>query len=251
MRKNIGVFVIFLILINIFSFNCFAYENILDEANIFSTSLKQEIDSRIYEIESEHGFDIVVVVKNQMFNNNTSEYAEYYANQLYDSNGYGFGIDKIGALMYINMHQNHRDLVIVLNQPESEIYINNRQKENILDDISESLRDGNYDDALIYFVDEIEESLGNPSVLNDFIDSIGFESFVLAVIVCVVYMGILLFRHRPVKVAKNAKIYADNTTFELEEKEDTFLHTRTTSRRKSSGGGSSGGSSRSSGSRKF
>lgn len=70
---------------------------VVDFANTFTDSEKDELFEKIKEIRSKHKFDVVILTTKTMNGKN----AEAYSDDFFDFNGYGYGKDRDGLIMML------------------------------------------------------------------------------------------------------------------------------------------------------
>lgn len=75
------------------------YERVSDAAELMSESERTALTNKINEIRTRQSFDIAVVTINTASDMTAEEYADTY----YDSSAFGYGSDRSGVLLLINM----------------------------------------------------------------------------------------------------------------------------------------------------
>ncbi len=132
-----------------------AEEDIIDNANLFSTVDIQEMTVVIGRIESEHQVDMVVLTTRDT----PDDYSESmwrirdYADDFYDQGGYGMGEDNSGMLILLDM--NNRVMWLSTGGVMIE-YINDDREEDILDRAYVYLSSGDYAEAVITALKRVE-----------------------------------------------------------------------------------------------
>lgn len=231
---------------------------VVDDANLFTESEKAELTSKIKELVSEFDTDLVIYTTNSSygFEHNT------LAADFYQFNGYGIGDDYNGSVLMICMQSDDRGWYTAACGSCRSYYDSNNI--NAIDDgIYPEMSNGNYYQAMLTYIDEIDELyttgyVGEPSVTaNDDGCSISFSIIVSAIagiIVGVIVVLIMRSSMKKVKIATEAGSYIVNGSTRLHNSRDYYLHTSVSRVKRSDnnhGGSSHSGSFSSSGGRSF
>ncbi len=74
---------------------------LVDDADILNSSDEEKLSVKLDEISKRQQFDVVVVTVNSLDGRSPMEYADDY----YDYNGFGYGIDRDGAVLMLSMEE--------------------------------------------------------------------------------------------------------------------------------------------------
>lgn len=128
---------------------------VIDNANLFSSTEIDQMNSIIARIEREHDVDMVVLTTTDT----PDDYSESmwkirdYADDFYDNGGYGMGEDLSGMLILLDM--NNRVMWLSTGGVMFE-YINDSREEDILDRAYTHLSMGDYSEAIIAALERVE-----------------------------------------------------------------------------------------------
>ena len=132
-----------------------AEAQIIDNANLFTASDMQEMETVITRIENEHQVDMVVLTTRDT----PDDYSESmwrvrdYADNFYDQGGYGMGEDDSGMLILLDM--NNRVMWLSTGGVMIE-YINDDREDDILDRAYSYLASGDYSEAILVALKRVE-----------------------------------------------------------------------------------------------
>lgn len=110
---------------------------VIDQANLFSSAEKAELETDIAKTAAKIGMDVVVLTTDNTNGLESEKYAENY----YDQNGYGTGSSKSGFLYLIDMQ--NRVPSITAAGGCSYLFTDERVQ-SALDDVYENLSEGDY-----------------------------------------------------------------------------------------------------------
>lgn len=128
---------------------------VIDNANLFTTTDVSRMNDAIARIEREHQVDMVVLTTNDV----PTDYSESmwrvrdYADDFYDNGGYGMGEDFSGMLILLDM--NNRVMWLSTGGVMID-YITDAREESILDRAYTYLSYGDYGDAMVAALDRVE-----------------------------------------------------------------------------------------------
>lgn len=125
---------------------------VIDDAHIFSKKEIATMKEHIKRVQDDYGIDLLV------FTDNSSHALAHdaYAAEFYDVNGYGFGDDFTGTVLFICMDENDRDWWTVMTGKCRQIYT--PSVINMLDDNLEPyMIAGNYGEGVINYIDDVYE----------------------------------------------------------------------------------------------
>lgn len=125
---------------------------VIDDAHIFSKEEIATMKEHIKRVQDDYGIDLLV------FTDKSSHALAHdaYAAEFYDVNGYGFGDDFTGTVLFICMDENDRDWWTVMTGKCRQIYT--PSVINTLDDNLEPyMIAGNYGEGVINYIDDVYE----------------------------------------------------------------------------------------------
>lgn len=128
---------------------------VIDNANLFTTTDVSRMNDVIARIEREHQVDMVVLTTNDV----PTDYSESmwrvrdYADDFYDNGGYGMGEDFSGMLILLDM--NNRVMWLSTGGVMID-YITDAREESILDRAYTYLSYGDYGEAMVAALDRVE-----------------------------------------------------------------------------------------------
>ena len=152
MRKST---IIVLFLLFLLPMAALADEQVIDNANLFSTSEVSRMNEIIARVEKEHQVDLVVLSTYAV----PDDYSESmwrvrdYADDFYDNGGYGMGEDFSGMLILLDM--NNRVMWLSTGGVMID-YITDSREEDILDAAYTYLSSGRYGEAMIAALNRTE-----------------------------------------------------------------------------------------------
>ena len=122
---------------------------VFDEAGLFDEYEKEELETRIEEVRKSENIDLAVTTTDDA-NGKTSE---AYADDFYDSHGFGTGDDASGVLLLIDM--DNREIYVSTSGYAARVLTDDRI-EDVLDSAYDSVADGYYADGALAAIDSIE-----------------------------------------------------------------------------------------------
>ncbi|MCL2213720.1 MAG: TPM domain-containing protein [Treponema sp.] len=151
MNKNISKIFLLIVLI-CFTSPVFAQERIIDNANLLGASQKANLQRIITSIASQYKFDLVIVTER------TIGYADplAWADDFYDDNGYGFGVNRDGCL--ILQVVDSRDICVSTSGSGIDI-LNDYALNKVLNDAQRYLQGNNAYEAFNSFLANWQEFL--------------------------------------------------------------------------------------------
>lgn len=233
-------------------------QKVYDYADLLTHSEENDIQELAKKTADKINMDIVILTTEE----DVPKTAEISAEEFYDDNGFGYGDYKDGVLLYVNM--NTRDYWICTTGNMRK-YLDDKNLENVDDDVQNCLHQGNYYDGFKDFIDNIEyyydrgipntqyifDPESGQNIKNPDYFPISMEEILcfigVALVIAVIAVIIVLYRYKN-NLAPSAQAYIDNKNYNLRVKTDTFIREYTTSHKietssSSGGGGFSGGSS--------
>ena len=233
-------------------------EKVYDFANVLSTEEKELLKEKIDKYIETYNMDMAVVTV-RYHNYDTTE---KYADEFYDTNGFGIGATEDGIICVIDFSKGKTFTEHISTKGNAIIMYDDARIDKILDAIDYAWEKNNTDYYSMFnaFIDKTDyfASKGIPSSNKHVkLDEFGkpflerpfpwFRITLISLIVSTVVVLILIFRNKMVHKAKNADDYIDKNSINITTREDKFVTTNTTrvriSSSSSSGGGHAGGSS--------
>ncbi len=246
-----------------------AAPRLIDDADLLTDKEEAQIESKISEMKENYGYDFVVLTEN--FINSSydyycgilgEKYTTQYESDYYYYNGYGFGDNYSGAILYINLTDDYLNTSISY-FGDCENLISDENLDKMMTDLSSCIIDADeyYKGVNNFFENSETVFLGKRLIIADDVEGALVVGATGGAIVAAIVMAVCLLKMRTVKKATNANRYV--TSFDLTRNRDIYLNTTTTRKKiessSSSGGGShfsggfsgGGGSSHSGGGRSF
>lgn len=226
---------------------------IYDYANLFSQTEKDDLFNRALEFIDLYDMDIVIVTISQ----NNKKSSMEYADDFYDYNYFGRGLNNSGLLYLIDMDK--RNMWISTTGDAISIYNDNRI-DKILDYTYNKISNNDYYGSAVEFIENAsyyaEKGAGGSDVIIKPVHIL-LGIFMVSISGTIIYIIIGITKHKNVKKQKFATYYITNS-LDLKEKNDSFVRkyvNRTRKAESSSGGSSthfgSSGSSHGGGGRSF
>lgn len=216
---------------------------VVDNADLLTDSEAYALEKRANDILYTYDMDVVIVTVNSLGGKSATAYADDY----YDSHGYGIDEKYSGLLLLIAMDEREW---AVSTCGDAIRAVTDYEIDEFFSDISGKLSDGEYYEAFDGFLTQIEaeyKAYADESTLEA--GDIFFR-FVIALLIGTVIAGIALLIMRSqmntAKSQRGAQSYIRNESYDLFRCQDIFLYSHTTRTRKaesSSGGGTHRGSS--------
>ena len=216
---------------------------VLDIAGLLSSSEEQQLEQRLDEIGDEYGVYISIVTLKNIYHADIEEYTE----DLFFRDGFGRGENEDGVLLVHN--PNSREWAIFANGICEEA-ISNSDIQDIGEEMTDALADGDFAQAYEIFADECEDYLYSHTHFNWLMYSL--VALVVGLVVALIVTAVLRGQLKSVRYRANATDYVKPGSMHVTVAHDLFLY-RTVSRRPrpKSNSGSSGGSRGSRGSGRY
>lgn len=219
---------------------------VIDIAGLLTSSEEQRLEQQLDEIGNEYNAYLSIVT----LKNSHSYDIEQYTEDLFFRDSFGRGETEDGILLVIDMSS--REWAIFANGICEEA-ISNSDIDDIGDEMTPDLTDGNYAEAFEIFAEECQDYLYRHTHFNWLLWIV--IALVVGLIVALIVILILRGQLKSVRYRAAASDYIKPGSMQVTLSRDMFLY-RTVSRRpkpKSTSGGSgfSGGSRGSSGSGRF
>ena len=220
---------------------------LVDNADLLTEEEENLLLARLDEVSQRQQFDVVIVTASSIDGKSPMAYADDF----FDYNGYGVGVDRSGALLLLSMAD--RDWWIST-RGYGITALTDFGIEKIGEDmIADGLSDGAYYDAFVTFIRDCDSYVtaaknGEPIDVGTykapfaFVKAIGISA-VIGLVVAMIVGSSLKGKMKTVRAASAAAAYTRPGSFFLREQNDVFLYnnvTRTAKPQESrSGGGSS------------
>nr|MCR4926279.1 TPM domain-containing protein [Clostridiales bacterium] len=270
MNRKISSLIMCLVLLLSLSLTAFAVRSsdapplLVDNANLLTSSEKQELSQLLEKISNNNNFDVVVVT----VNSTDGKTPEAYADDYYDYNHYGQGTSKDGCLLLLDMgnrkwHISTAGYGITV--------ITDYGKDVIGDIITPYLSGGSYYTAFSKFANTVDEFTnealkGTPydtnhkyandntyNYNNDYNTNtkksfdIADETILIALVVSVVIALIVVFsirsKYKPVRFKPNASDYLVRDSLNVKQGYERFLYASVSKTARNDESSSGGGSS--------
>lgn len=235
-KRGIVFFLTFLLLLLAQQARGYAYEskNVKDSLNYLSSDQVTEIQRLIEKTVAAYNLDVVVVITDDTQGKSSQNYADDY----YDSLGYGVGTDRSGLLMLINMKE--REVWISTTGRAIDIFTDSRIAQ-MVDSITGFLSGKNYYGASTEFVNQVAYyatqgvpagQYRNPIEPSTYMDRVirqmkSIWVYVIPLAIAILATIIPSLSHKG-KITINDHTYEDKDSFQLSGSQDDFLRESTT-----------------------
>ena len=228
----------------------FQSANVDDTLNLLTDQQVKELQSLIETTSLEHNLDLAVVITDQTEGKSSRDFADDY----YDSKGFGVGEDYSGLLLLINMKD--REVWISTTGRAIDIFTDARINA-MVDSITGFLSDGNYNQACTEFVNQVRNyaAQGGPAgqhrintdpgtYMERVIRQIQSPLVYIIPLVIAIIATVLASLSSKGKVTINNRTYEEKDSFQLVDTQDHFIRESVTQMKiPNNPGGSGGGSS--------
>lgn len=224
----------------LFSISAFAEgRTVVDEADYLTDSEEIALEERLDEIKSKHSIDAAVVIVNTIGEKTAEEYADDY----YDYNGYGLGVNDDGILLLISKMP--RKYHITTHKKAVQIF-NDEAIDALKSAVESDLRNDDYYEACISFADMVDEmsamyESGQPYGETNNAGYICISVLAASIIIAAIMTNSAYKGMNTAVVQADADNYEKKGSFKLTKSNDVFLYsnvTKTKIESSSSGGGS-------------
>ncbi len=223
---------------------CFASNQsfVTDGADLLTDSQERELRTTLSEISDKYGAQVAVVTVPSL-----DISIDFYVNDLYDGEDYGYGSDKAGVLLLVCM--NPREYRILSNGFAADA-ISSYDIDVISDEIVSYLSDGYYAEAFDTYASECEY------YLNGYINGFPFEfgpnlllALIVGLVIALIAVSGMKAQLKSVRRQNQANAYVKSGSMNITRAGDYFMYRTVTRRPKPQNNSSSSSSSRSGGSR--
>lgn len=239
---------------------------VMDDADILSDDTEEELESTIEDLMEEYEMDVVILTVDDY-----QDYAAYqdsyfydiaeFADFFYNVKGYGLDSENSGMLLVLSMAggEGNRDVRIEIEGAANEA-VNDYGSEYIMDRLIDKLRDGDYDEACVRYLEDLElffeeyesgEPFGDDHRVRTpmmYLTYFGVAVGISAVLALII-ISIMKSQMNTAKPQTGAREYVRKDSFRLTNQQDLYLYSNMTKTARPKDSGSSGGGGRSSGSR--
>lgn len=230
---------------------------VVDDASLLSSSQQADLQSKLDSISNKYSVDVVIVTTDSLKGKTVTAAADDY----FDYNGYGFGSEGDGILLYIAMDEREWAMST---KGFGITAFTDRGLSYIEDKFKPMLSEGEYYKAFDTFADLCDDFIkeaknGKPydsghMPKGKFKVIYIFESLVIGVVMSFIVVSCMKGQLKSVRAKAEATDYIKQGSFNLTTQRDTFLYSNVTSKPKpqnnsgssthsSSSGSSHGGSS--------
>lgn len=227
-KKLIILFTLFFVSISLFST---AEEKafVLDGATLLSSSEKAALEEMLSYISANQSMDIVVATTDTFGDSS----ARAFADDLYDNNNYGYGIDKDGILLLVGMSE-HEYYISTSGLAIS--FFSDSTIRRIGDEIAPLLTSSDYYDAFTKFASlsnekitrEREKEKSNTTITIEkeevFTSSFLLLAFSVSFIISLIIVIIMKGKLKSVKTKNEADDYIKRDSLNLTKSNDMFLY---------------------------
>lgn len=248
MKKIKYIIILFLLFIGINSVLAFdTTKKVYDYANVLSESEEENLKEKALEFIGKYNMDMALVTVKHHEKSTTQAYAQDF----YDYNGFGVGDDSSGILFVIDFTFGYRDIYMTTTGSAINMY-NDYRIEKILDSVAEEKDETYYNWFNAFIISSTDyASMGIPK--SEVIETKkNYIPLIMATLVLpTIVVLILIFKNRMIRKSVDANYYIKENSVIINNRNDSFITTHTTSVRISepnSSNGSGGGSSISHGS---
>ncbi len=206
-----------------------------DRANLVPDS--NDLEYRLSVISQKYQMEVAILTVDTLDGKSAMAYADDY----YDSQGYGWGTKNSGLLLLIAMDEREWAVSTCGNAIRA---VTDNEIDNIISNISGKLSAGAYYDAFDAFLDQIEAEYQAFTDENTLDAGDIIFRFVIALVIGAAIAGVaLLIMRSKMNTAKQqsgAGSYIIDSTYDLFRCQDIFLYSRTTKTRKAENSSGSG-----------
>lgn len=131
-------------------------QKVFDQASLFTSSQAEVLEKRLVQIAEQEQYDVAIATTDDTGSMTTDKYARDF----YAINGIGYGNNRQGVLLLIDM-DNRQVYIDEYNDQKQGFQISNRERDVILDVIMEHAYDGNFYGVADSFLNELPQYLNN------------------------------------------------------------------------------------------
>ena len=256
MKKNLAIILMCSLLLGMFCLPAVTEAasavhppRVVDEGNLLDAEEELELTEKLDAISERQQFDVAVVTVDSL----EGKYAEDFADDFYDYQGYGMGQDADGVLLLVSMAEREWHITTTGFGIRA---ISERDIKEISQEFLPYLTDGEYMRAFTIYADLCEEYMadakttaGNSGIASFFAVSPVWilGAFLMGFVLALIPMGIMKRKLKSVRRENAAANYVKQGSFRVTESHDRFLYRNVVRRAKPKeshgGGGAHRGSS--------
>ncbi|MDR0322828.1 MAG: TPM domain-containing protein [Treponema sp.] len=231
---------VFVLLITAFSFPAFTQQRIVDNAGLLSPAEITSLLEKINSAAGTYGVDLVIVTEKSTGSASTRDFADDF----FDYNGYGYGVDRDGCLFLIVMDT--RDFWLSSSGRGEKILLSYAGVK-LEEDILKYLRADNYYEAYFSFISNWEKflSLEAKGRSYNFFQhrhtALVIGAWIIAFGTAFIIIQVWKRGMNTVLGKKEAGAYMINGSLSFTAKSDRFLYSTVTKVRRQTNSGSGGG----------
>lgn len=210
---------------------------VIDHAELLTDAEEEELARMAREISQRQQCDVVILTERSTGSKSPSEYADDY----FDSNGYGNGKQRSGLLFLLSMQE--RDWYMSTRGKGIDIFTDDKI-DVIWDQCATSISNGNYANGFRTFLQACDTAIQDyqKSVRTRLV-KVTLLSLLIGFLAAFLFSGSLRAQLKSVHMKYNATNYRRPDSMHLERNRDVYLYANTTSRVIETNNRSSGGSS--------
>lgn len=241
MKKRFAatLFILILCLTSLIAFPAFADRELpllVDDADLLSASEERSLNSRLERISEEQECEVAIVTVYSLDGKTPTEYADDF----FDYNGYGYGVNDDGILLLVIME--YLDVAITTHGYAIKVFTDARQ-DQMYDEFLPYLSSGEYRKAFSTFADLCEEFLAKSKESSAFFSGKRlFVSLGIGVLFALIITGIMKGQLKSVRYQPAASSYVRKDSLNLRVSRDLYLYSRVERRAKPKDTGSGGSS---------
>ncbi len=214
---------------------------IVDNADLLTPEEEQLLEEDAIQFGIDYSLDAVILTVDNLGGKSISAYADDY----YDYNGYGVGTDYSGLILVVSMTE--RELYIstcgdAINR------LNDSELDDIINNISYDLSDGNYYDAFQLFFGfttlYLDDDSNGASDLDVMMPEVNWLiSLLVGVLAGVIVIMIMISTMNTKRRQHSAGDYLKQGSFDLKNRQDIFLYSSISKVKREQNNSSGGGTS--------
>lgn len=204
-------------------------KRLVDESGLLTSGEADRLLEQLDEISERQQCDVVIVTAHSLDGKTATAYADDY----FDYNGYGLGVQKDGILLLVSMGE--REWAISTHGEAIDVFTDNGQ-ESMTDLFVPKLSDGNYFGAFEQFAELCDEFLtqaktGEPyDVKNEYNSHTAFPNYFIliaigsGVLIALVVVSIMKGTLKSVRTQVTADNYIRSNSLHIRHQHDYFLY---------------------------
>lgn len=211
---------------------------VVDDADILTDAEETALAEQISELTAQYNKDFVIYTDSSSYGMNVSTLAADF----YQFNGYGFGDDYSGSVLFICMEDGNRQWYSAF-FGDSQNYMTSNNLNETDDAIEPYMRSGDYYDAVAEYINCLDIIYGH-KISSGNLTMIIVIAAITAVVIAAIAVFIMYKAMKKVRIATEANRYVVPGSFHIRRARDYYLYsTMTRVRRDQNNGGGGGGRS--------